>query len=455
MKVRIVDVTLSEGELASGVSFTVDQRVEVARWLDRAGVDVVEVGRPSVSEEDFEAVRAVAEEGLRAEVAAAAWPLNEDVEAAVESGADRVAIRYPAWGEAARRLGMDADGLRRAVEEASARGLKVTVVAEWAAQASLGEVAEVALAAEGAEALCLADTSSSLLPSRAYGLVREAARVAGGMRLEARFHDAMGLAVANSLAAVEAGAAGLHCSINGLGEGPGLASTSEVALALRALGASPLDLPSLQRLSEVVEKFSGVPARSQGSLMGDGSLSVKSWPRLDLALDGLPSLWPINPSEVGRRVEVEVSKHCSARGVSHRARQLGYELSEEEVQRVVRALRAGPARRLASDADLASFIEEVVGARPAAVQRKVEALVMVQCISNVHTSTVARRILSVEGVEGVEEVSGEFDLEVRLSADSIVQLNERLDRIRSIKGVAGTRTMFILRKYAPAEGRPS
>ncbi|MCX8205110.1 MAG: Lrp/AsnC ligand binding domain-containing protein [Candidatus Nezhaarchaeota archaeon] len=450
MKLRMVDVTLSEGELASGVGFTVDQKVEVAKWLDRAGVGVIEVGRPSVSEEDFEAARAVAEEGLRAEVAAVAWPLSEDLEAAIDSGADRVAVRYPAWRRAAEKLGFDLAKLRGLVEEGVARGLKVTVVAEWATHSSLSEIAELALAAEGAEALCLADTASLLTPSEAFSLVKEAAGLKGGLRLEARFHDALGLAVANSLAAVEAGVEGLHCSVNGLGEGPGLASISEVAVAIRKrLGVATLDLPSLRKLAELVEKFSGVLAKSQGSMMGDGSVSVRSWPRADLALEGLPSLWPVGLSEVGRRVEVEASKHCSPKAIAHRARQAGYELSEEAAQKVLRSLRTGPARRVVGDADLASFIEEVVGARPAPAQRRVEAVVMVQCVSNVHTSTVARRVLSVEGVEGVEEISGEFDIEVRLSADNLVQLNERLDRIRSIKGVAGTRTIFILKKYSP------
>jgi isopropylmalate/homocitrate/citramalate synthase len=446
---RLVDVTLSEGELASGVSFTVDQKVEVARELDRAGVDAIEVGRPSLSDEDFEAAREAAGEVLRAEVSAWAWPAEGDVEAAADSGVDRVAIRYPAWRSAAEELKVSLEELRRCVKEAEARGLKVTVVAEWAAQASPSELAELAEAAEGADTICLADTSSLLTPRRVPPFLKEASSSLKGLRLEARFHDALGLAVANSLAAVEAGVEGLHCSINGLGEGPGLASTSEVALTLRReLGVEAPDPPSLRRLASLVEKYSGVPARSQGSLMGDGCFTLKSQLRADPALRGLSALWPLSPSELGREVDVEASKHCSAKALAFKARKVGYELSEEEAQRGLKALRTGPARRIVGEADLAAFIDEVVGAKPKAAQRRVEASVMVQCVSNVHTSTVARRILSVEGVEEVFEVSGEFDIEVRLAADNIVQLNERLDRIRSIKGVAGTRTRLILRRYS-------
>jgi isopropylmalate/homocitrate/citramalate synthase len=96
---RLVDVTLSEGELASGVIFTVDQKVEVARELDRAGVDAIEVGRPSLSDEDFEAAREAAGEVLRAEVSAWAWPAEGDVEAAADSGVDRGCDTLPSLEE--------------------------------------------------------------------------------------------------------------------------------------------------------------------------------------------------------------------------------------------------------------------------------------------------------------------------------------------------------------------
>ncbi|RLF14310.1 MAG: hypothetical protein DRJ97_06490 [Thermoprotei archaeon] len=447
LKVRFVDTTLCEGELAGGVAFTVDQKLEVARELDKVGVDVVEVARPTVSDEDFEAVREVASEGLRAEVAARAW-LFDDLEAAVDSGADRLIVALPASREAASKLGLTWSSIlgeaKRAVKLVKERGLKVTVLAEWATQTPLGDLKELveALRGEGVDDVCLADVASVADPS----LFKEFVKGLGG-GVEVKCYNGLGLAVANVLAAVEAGASGVHVSVNGLGEGPGIASMAEVAAALRRLrGVETVKLDLLPRLSAIVEKYSGVPLPVHSPLVGEHSFTVKLGPHVDAALSGLNALWPLPPSEVGRRVEVEASKHSSIRAVREKLSRLGVALSEEQALEVLKALRSKASARL-RDSDLLDLVEATLGRREVRVPRRVEAVVMVQCASNVHTSSVARRIKGVNGVEEVFEVSGEYDVEVRLTADSIAELNERLDRIRAVRGVVGTRTRFILKRY--------
>ena len=447
MRPRIVDSTLCEGELAGGVAFTVDQRVEVARELDRAGVDVVEVCRPTSSNEDFEALREVSGEGLRAEVAGRLW-LGDDVEVGVDAGADRLLIAVPAWREAASRLGYEwgevVEGARRAVREVKERGLKVTILAEWATQAPIDDLKHLieAARAEGVDDVCIADVASVASPSSIKGLVEA---LGGGV--EVKCYNGLGLAVANSLAAIEGGASGVHVSVNGLGEGPGITPLAELTAALwRLKGVEAVKLDSLPKLSELVERYSGAPMPGHGPIVGEHCFTVKAGPHADAALSGLDALWPVPPDRLGRRVEVEACKHSSRRAVVEKLSRLGVKVGEEQAEEVLRALRARASSRL-RDAELLDLVEEVLGRREVRVPRRVEAVVMVQCASNVHTSSVARRVMGVEGVEEVYEVSGEYDIEVRLSAGSIAELNERLDRIRAVRGVVGTRTRFILRRY--------
>ncbi|RLF17713.1 MAG: hypothetical protein DRN06_03355 [Thermoprotei archaeon] len=451
LKIKIVDSTLCEGELAAGVSFTVDQKVEVARELDRIGVDVIEVGRPAISDEDFEAVREVAGEGLQAEVAARAWLSAEEVEAAIECNIDRVMLATSAWKEASNRLGLSWEKeLKEGIKAALERGVKVTLLIEWASQTALQDLLVLCEQAvsEGADTLCLVDTSSLLGPNEVRSLFEEVKKKVGA-KLEAKCYNAMGLAVANAIAALSGGAEGVHVAVNGIGEGPGITSMAEVAVALKTLAKiETVRLNGLPRLSMLVEKYSGIPLPTHSPVVGDYSFTVKTGPRMDLALEGLNVLWPIKPEEAGRKVEIEVSKYCSVKAIGNKLEKLGLKLDNEQVNVVLKALRSRPALRLHGDMDLASFVEEVLGIKPSVeVPKRIEASVMVQCTSNIHTASVAKRILSIEGVEEVFELSGEFDIEVRLSASSIVELNERLDRIRAIKGVAGTRTRLILKRY--------
>src|SRR5581483_6328644 len=243
-RVQLLDSTLREGEQTPGVSFTLDQKLAIARKLDGFGIDYIEAGHPAVSDETFRATREVARLGLNAEIVAHSLAMKSDIHLALRADADWVGIFFSV---ADKRL---EDQFRKDIDQAisliqdsvayaKAHGLKVRYTPEDTVRSDFGKVVRIARAASeaGADRIGVADTTGCMTPTtmKAFvGALREAvpARTAIGVHC----HDDLGMAVANSFAAVEAGASVVDMTVNGLGERTGIAPLAAMAVALRLRG---------------------------------------------------------------------------------------------------------------------------------------------------------------------------------------------------------------------------
>jgi 2-isopropylmalate synthase len=279
--ITVFDTTLRDGEQSVGVAFSPGQKVEIALELERLGVDVLEAGFPVASPGEAEGVRAVAE-ALRGPVVAAMARAHEvDVEAAAAAlGPARRSRLHIVLGTSPihreLKLGLTRDEvLERAVTVIRvARPLfdEVEFCCEDASRTEPEFLAEVCAAAveAGADVLNLPDTVGYAVPDEYAALFARLA--AARVPLSAHCHDDLGLAVANTVAAVDAGARQVECTVNGLGERAGNAALEEVATALARQGYSTaIDLERLRTVSRLVSRLSGYPVAPHKAVVGPGS----------------------------------------------------------------------------------------------------------------------------------------------------------------------------------------
>jgi len=315
--VEILDATLREGEQTQGVKFSLEQKVEIAKKLDEFGVDYIEAGMPIISDYDFQAVKAVAHLGLRAEVLGHARAKPEDIVAVANSGCKWVGIfcGINDLSIAHRIHGKNKEGvydmIGDSIRYAKKLGLKVRYTVEDATRTHSFNLIEIAELAEraGADRFSIADTvgcaSPELTSELVSGLKKEVK-----IPLEVHCHNDLGLALANSLAAYNAGADVLDAAVNGLGERTGITSLQELSLALAHLHKqerySKRNLSILTDLSELVAKCSGVRLDALRPVTGENAFTHTA--KLHTKAVGFnPKTYEsINPQDVGRERKIAV-----------------------------------------------------------------------------------------------------------------------------------------------------
>jgi isopropylmalate/homocitrate/citramalate synthase len=345
--VELYDSTLRDGEQTPGVCFSPDPKLAIARLLDRLRVPTVEAGFPAVSPKEAEGVRAVARAGLRARVVALARLRREDIDAAAECGVSGVLL-FIATSDLhlRRKLRMSREEALAAVSEgvsyARGRGLWVQFTPEDASRTEPGFLCDALRAAEeaGAQRVGLADTVGVLDPASTAALVRSA-RAAVRLPVAVHLHDDLGLATANTLAALEAGARAAAVTVNGLGERAGNASLEEVAVALEVLYGldTGLDLSVLSELSSLVARLSGVPVPPTKAVVGANAFAHGSGIHVAAVLEEPSTYEPYPPELVGARRRLVFGKHSGRRAVEHLLRGASLPCDGAAVAGVLAALK--------------------------------------------------------------------------------------------------------------------
>ncbi len=454
VRVKILDTTLREGEQTPGVSFSIDEKVEIARRLDGARVDMIEAGHPAVSEDVKQAIKRITAERLSAQILAHSRAVISDIDSALECDVGRVAIFLGVTDKKLKSMRMSQDDAIetavKSVQYARDHGVEVRFTAEDATRADQDYVIRICRAAidAGADRISIPDTVGAMTPDSIKALFSKFSKSLGA-ELDAHCHNDLGMAVANALAAVEGGATAVHTTVNGLGERAGITPMEPFAVALKMLyNIDTVDLSKLPEISMLVEKYSGMAIPPNQPIVGENVFSHKGGVHAAAVIFDPETYEAFSPSVVGRQREIVISKYSGRVAVEDRLKRLGVYLDEEGIMRVIAAIKERPEVRSYRDVDLLELAEKATGKRlEVHVPKKIEALVMIKCESNVYTTAVARRILWIRGVERVLEISGDFDIEVIINVDSVTQLNEVLENIRVIKGVTATDTRVVLKKF--------
>ena len=380
-KVIIFDTTLRDGEQCPGASMNLREKMEVARQLARLNVDVIEAGFPVISDGDFEAVRTIASEIKGPIICGLARCVPKDIDAAgaaVKPAGDLARIHVFLATSAIHRefklkkaeeeiIRLAIEGVRRA------KGLvrDVEFSPEDASRTEpefLARVVEAAIQA-GATTVNIPDTVGYAVPEQYASLIiylRENVKNIDGAVISVHCHDDLGLAVANSLAAVKAGARQVEGTFNGIGERAGNCALEEVVMALKTRGEyfdglhSDIVTREILKTSRIISRMSGLHVARSKAIVGENAFAHSAGIHQDGILKKRETYEIMDPEDVGwGGTELPLTKHSGRHAMVARLEHLGFKLSSDQVATVFERFKdLGDKKKFVYDDDLAALVED-------------------------------------------------------------------------------------------------
>jgi 2-isopropylmalate synthase len=422
-QIRIFDTTLRDGEQSPGCSMNLQEKVALARQLERLGVDVIEAGFPIASDGDFESVQAIAKELERTVVCGLARTGEMDVERAARAveGARLPRIHtFIATSDIhlEYKLRMTREQVLAEVDRAvrQARGSvdDVEFSAEDATRSDRDYLVEVfsAAVAAGATTLNVPDTVGYTTP-REYGALieylRERVEGASGVTFAVHCHNDLGLAVANSLSAIRAGARQVECTVNGIGERAGNTSLEEVVMALKTRSDefegldTRVDTREIYPTSRLLSSITGVQVQPNKAIVGDNAFAHEAGIHQDGVLKAAITYEIMTPESIGRASnELVLGKHSGRHAFRDRLQELGFEIEGEEFERAFKRFKdLADAKKVIFNEDLEAIVADAV--HTVNERFGFESLVL-RCGSDAPPNAIVR--LDVDGEAVEREASG-------------------------------------------------
>ncbi len=375
-RVYIFDTTLRDGEQAPGFSMTIEEKIRVAQQLERLGVDVIEAGFPIASEGDFEAVREVAKVVTNCEVAGLARTNDEDIDRAWEALKDAKKPRIHVFIATSpihmkHKLRMEPDEVLERSVKAVERALSYTENVEFSAEDATRSDPDFlcrifqAVVKAGVKVINVPDTVGYTVPEEYASLIRKIRTEVEGIDrviISVHCHNDLGLATANSIAAVKAGARQVECTVNGIGERAGNASLEEIVMLLKTRKDvygyyTGIDTRQIYPTSRLVTQITGIAVQPNKAIVGANAFAHEAGIHQDGVLKEKSTYEIMKPEDVGVPSSALVlGKHSGRHAFRERVKSMGYNLTEEQLQEAFRKFKALADKKEVYDEDIEALI---------------------------------------------------------------------------------------------------
>jgi len=366
-KLRFFDTTLRDGEQTPGVSLNPEQKFEIASRLSDIGIDVIEAGSAAASDGEREAIRRIAEAGLKAEICTYVRALQGDIDYAADQGADSVHLVIPVSDlHIAKKLRKSREQVAvmayDAVEYAKGRGLIVELSGEDASRADQAFLHEIFSEGvkRGADRLCFCDTVGLLTPEKTAEFIPPLSAIAP---LSIHCHDDLGFALTNTMTALKAGAGCAHVTINGLGERAGNTPFEEVVMALEVLYGyrTRIVKEKIYPLASLVSRHTGVALAVNKAIVGEMAFTHESGIHAHGVMREPSTYESVKPEMVGRKRRIVLGKHSGTASVEAALHEMSYNADEKQVKEIVKRVKQlGDEGKRVTDADLMAVADAVL-----------------------------------------------------------------------------------------------
>ena len=425
MKVRIFDTTLRDGEQTPGVSLSPEKKLNIAKKLDALGIDAIETGFPVISEGERNAVKMITSENLQSELCGLARTNKKDIDAAVDCGLNYIhtfiatsdihlEYKLKMTREQALEKAIDA------VEYGKSRGLQVEFSAEDATRTDREFLKSVftQVAKAGADRIDIPDTVGYSTPQYIAEITKDAID-ATQLPVSVHCHNDFGLAVANAISGIQAGAECAHVTINGIGERAGNASLEELVMALNSLQfeqkwETNIKKELLYETSRYVSKIVGITVQPNKAIVGENAFGHESGIHTHGVLNNPLTYEPISPEIVGRTRWLQVGKHAGIHGMNAMLKEYGIVPNEEQTKKILDKVKnIGDQGKQVTEVELLSLANEVIG------ENKLKRIVQLTGFSvstGVGTMPYAFVKLNIDGKEMVATDYGVGPVDASLNA---------------------------------------
>ncbi len=343
----LVDTTLRDGEQTAGVVFSNREKLRIAKMLNNLGVHQIEAGIPVMGGDEKEVIKELVSYNLQASIMAWNRANIEDIKHSIDCGVDAVAISISTSDiHIAHKLRTSREwvleNMIKAVEFAKKEGFYISVNAEDASRSDMEFLIQFANRAQeaGADRLRFCDTIGVLEPFKTVEVISELIEKTG-MPIEMHTHNDFGMATANALAGLKAGARFVGVTVNGLGERAGNAALEEVAMALKHLFGVNLGMKTkdFRNLCEYVARASGRQLYPSKPIVGTNTFAHESGIHADGVLKHPATYEVFSPEDVGLERQIVIGKHSGSRAIKMKFVEYGIDLSDEEAADILTAVR--------------------------------------------------------------------------------------------------------------------
>ncbi|MCD6341981.1 MAG: 2-isopropylmalate synthase [Thaumarchaeota archaeon] len=421
-RVRIFDTTLRDGEQSPGVSLTPEQKLELAIQLDRLGVDAIEAGFPAASEGERKSVEMIAKAGLKSEVCALARAAKGDIDAALSCDPNSIHVFFSTSDIHLKILGVSREDVLEKVGEAVSYVKDHGLICEFspmdATRTPLDFLKKVCKVAEeaGADRIDIPDTVGIMTPRSMYELVSEI-KNAVKIPISVHCHNDFGLAVANTLAGIEAGASQAHVTVNGIGERAGNAALEEVVMALHLLykKKTSIDTSKIYGTSQMVKRMTGILIQPHKPVVGDNAFAHESGIHVKGVVIDPTTFEPFKPELVGRLRKIVAGKHAGRHGIKTILEESGLTPTEAQLSEIVRRIKElGDKGKTVTDTDVLAIARSILEAPPSEEKAlNLKELVVVTGTGVMPTSSVK---INIEGKDYVSAETGVGPVDASLKA---------------------------------------